>query len=49
VKTALRSCRMDRTAAIKKVLSPISVARIMATPDVNPFQKDPCANDAKNE
>ena len=37
--TALRSFRMERTAAMKKVLSPISVATIIATPAVNPLVK----------
>ena len=38
-KTADRLCFILKTAAMKNVLSPISVAIIMAKEDVNAFQK----------
>mmetsp|Transcript_23605 Transcript_23605/g.55928 ORF Transcript_23605/g.55928 Transcript_23605/m.55928 type:complete len:236 (+) Transcript_23605:133-840(+) len=40
-KTAARCCRMLKIAAMKKVLSPISVAKIIATPLEKPFMKPP--------
>ena len=49
MKTADRCCLILSTAAMKNVLSPISVAKIIATPDVNAFQNPPLYFGKKND